>query len=364
MALAQEPSGSNLVLVPSESTESLLIGLDGAPVAQMAGGAGGDGVHFTKPGQFQSTVGGLVGNVLVWYDFAVYGALAENVGVAFFSRGCDTGSTGNHTLNATGHAYTTAESAQECASHSLLESFAVFGGAFLMRPLGALVFGYIGDTYGRKKALEASVLMMAAATFAMGVLPTYEQAGVIAPLLLIAVRLFQGVSVGGELIGSLVYTTETAPPERWGLYSSLSLMTAVLGTTLGMAVGAIMHSAFTTEELNTWAWRIPFLCGILLGGSAIWIRRGLVESEEFEKAKADDSLSKTPLKDAVTKHLVPTIIVFFVVYVYTLFLSLSLSPPPLSLSVCPSVSLSLSPPLHPPHINTSRIRERRSGARV
>ena len=115
----------------------------------------------------------------------VYGALAENIGAAFFSSGCDDGGgVANATLN-----HTAANAAANaCASDSLLESFAVFGGAFLMRPLGALIFGYIGDTRGRKKALEISVLMMAMATFAMGLLPTYKQAGIVAPLLLCLVR--------------------------------------------------------------------------------------------------------------------------------------------------------------------------------
>jgi MHS family proline/betaine transporter-like MFS transporter len=111
---------------------------------------------------------------------------------------------------------------------------------------------------------ELSVLLMCVATVGMGCLPTYNQAGVIAPILLVVVRLMQGVSVGGELIGSIVYTTETAPSNRWGLYASFSLMTAVLGTALGMLVGAIMHASLSEDKLDDWGWRIPFLAGIVL----------------------------------------------------------------------------------------------------
>ena len=168
------------------------------------------------------------------YDFAVYGALSEDIGRAFFQSGCEKngltavmdGAGGGITSTSTSSTWTTnalgvVESmgnttADTCADDNLIESFAVFGGAFLMRPLGAVIFGYIGDTYGRKRALELSVQMMCVATVLMGCLPTYKQAGVAAPILLCLIRLFQGVSVGGELIGSIVYTTETAPPNRSG----------------------------------------------------------------------------------------------------------------------------------------------------
>lgn len=279
--------------------------------------------------QLWTTAGGLVGNILEWYDFAVYGALAENIGAAFFPSDCD--DTADMLANlTTSMAPSTSTAvppsgADECANGNLIESFAVFGGAFLMRPLGAVIFGHIGDKQGRKRALELSVMLMCVATVAMGCLPTYKQAGVAAPVLLCVVRLLQGISVGGELIGSVVYTTETAPAERWGLYGCLALMTAVLGTAFGMAVGALMHATMDTETLNNWGWRLPFLFGIVLGGFAIWLRRSMTDSQEFLQLLAEGKLSKNPLKDAVTTHRSATAIVFVVVLVwangfYTVFI--------------------------------------------
>lgn len=281
------------------------------------------GAARKKPSQLVTTIGGLIGNILEWYDFAVYGALAENIGAAFFPTDCadDTGLNGTAT-EAPGSGSVEGSS---CADGNLIESFAVFGGAFLMRPLGALIFGHIGDKRGRKRALELSVQLMCVSTVAMGCLPTYAQAGAAAPVLLCLVRLCQGVSVGGELIGSIVYTTETAPADRWGLYGCLALMTAVLGTTLGMAVGAAMHGSMSDEVLNDWGWRVPFLLGIVLGFFAIWLRTNMTDSQEFLQLLAEGKISKNPLKDAVTTHFNSTMIVFFVVLVwangfYTVFI--------------------------------------------
>eukprot|EP00040_Diaphanoeca_grandis_P044536 m.12661 g.12661 ORF g.12661 m.12661 type:complete len:548 (+) comp9395_c0_seq1:511-2154(+) len=271
------------------------------------------------PQQWKTTLGGLVGNVLEWYDFAVYGALAENIGAAFFPDQCDNAASLNHTdmFNTTStiaSSVVTGESG--CAEGNLIESFAVFGGAFLMRPIGALIFGHIGDKYGRKRALELSVWLMCVSTVAMGCLPTFEQAGVVAPLLLCVVRLVQGVSVGGELIGSIVYTTETAPVDRWGLYGCLALMTAVFGTAVGMAVGALMHAVLDDDALNNWGWRIPFLFGLFLGFFAIWWRTTLTDSQEYLELLAEGKISKNPLKEAVTTHLKATTLVFLVALVW------------------------------------------------
>eukprot|EP00038_Savillea_parva_P014932 m.12415 g.12415 ORF g.12415 m.12415 type:complete len:514 (+) comp2945_c0_seq1:483-2024(+) len=271
---------------------------------------------FGMSKQTHATVAGLVGNILEWYDFAVYGALAENIGAAFFPSECNSPDSNSNTTLTTTLATTSttlAPHVNECVDHNLIESFAVFGGAFLMRPIGALVFGAIGDKTGRKRALELSVLVMCIATVTMGCLPTHKQAGVAAPILLCIVRLIQGVSVGGELIGSIVYTTETAPNHRWGLYASFALMTAVLGTALGMAVGAVMHAALTKEQLNDWGWRIPFLAGILLGVVGIWLRQSIDDTEMFLAAKAKGQLSKHPLWDAVTVHRAALAVVFGVV---------------------------------------------------
>ena len=143
----------------------------------------------------RTTIAGIAGNVLEWYDFAVFGFFSDVIGVVFFPR-------------------------DQPEDLSVMESFAVFGGAFLMRPIGGLIIGYIGDVSGRKKALEISLFLMAIATTLMGCLPTYDQIGGAAILLLLSVRMLQGLSVGGQLMSSLVFTVEGHPQSKWGLYGS------------------------------------------------------------------------------------------------------------------------------------------------
>jgi MHS family proline/betaine transporter-like MFS transporter len=154
----------------------------------------------------------------------------------------------------------------------LIESFAVFGGAFVMRPLGGLLMGYIGDMYGRKLALEVSIFLMAVPTFAMGCLPTYAQVGYVSTCLLIFVRMLQGLSVGGQLMTSLVFTVEQHPPSQWGYYGSLVMATANFGTLLGGIVGYVLRATLTEDQLMTWGWRVPFLAGILVSVCGIYLR--------------------------------------------------------------------------------------------
>jgi MHS family proline/betaine transporter-like MFS transporter len=154
---------------------------------------------------------------------------------------------------------------------NVMESFAVFGGAFLMRPIGGVMIGYLGDVYGRKYALEVSIFLMAIATTLMGCLPTYQQIGYPAFLLLLTVRMLQGFSVGGQLMSSLVFTLEGHPPQRWGLYGSFVMAGANFGTFLGGAVAnAIRSSSLTDEQLLQWGWRIPFLSGIVVSFCGIY----------------------------------------------------------------------------------------------
>jgi Sugar (and other) transporter len=157
----------------------------------------------SKSNKMGQTIAGIVGNVLEWYDFAVFGYLSDILGQVFFPP------------NQTGHKAT-------------MESFIVFGSAFLMRPIGGIVLGYIGDTYGRKVALIISIFVMAIPTFAMGCLPSYERAGHVATILLIIIRLFQGLSVGGQLMSSLVFTLENQPRDQWGFYGSFVMAAANL----------------------------------------------------------------------------------------------------------------------------------------
>lgn len=152
---------------------------------------------------FWQTVAGVAGNVLEWYDFAVFGYFSDVLGEVFFPP-------------------------NQKEANATTESFLVFGGAFLMRPIGGLLLGYIGDMYGRKKALVISIFLMAFPTFAMGCLPSYERIGDWAIVLLVLVRLLQGLSVGGQLMSSLVFTLENHDPSQWGLYGSYVMAAANL----------------------------------------------------------------------------------------------------------------------------------------
>lgn len=195
---------------------------------------------------FLQTFMGVIGNVLEWYDFAVFGYLSDVLGEVFFPPQA------NHSAT--------------------VESLAVFGGAFLMRPVGGLLLGYLGDTYGRDKALVWSIFLMAGPTFLMGCLPSYDQVGSIAIVLLIVVRCLQGLSVGGQLVSSLVYTLERQDPSKWGLYGSFVMAAANFGTLLGGLIGMALRTKLSHEQLVAWGWRLPFLSGIIVSFSGCYLR--------------------------------------------------------------------------------------------
>jgi MFS transporter, MHS family, proline/betaine transporter len=196
--------------------------------------------------QFLQSLAAVAGNVLEWYDFAVFGFFSDIIGDVFFPHQA-------------GHLQT-------------VESFAVFGGAFLMRPVGGVLMGYIGDVHGRKEALVISIFLMAFPTFVMGCLPSYERAGPIAIVLLIVTRLLQGVSVGGQLMASLVFTLERNDPARWGLYGSFVLAAANFGTLLGNLMAFVLTASLTDQQLHAWGWRLPFWSGILVSLSGFYLR--------------------------------------------------------------------------------------------
>ncbi len=156
---------------------------------------------------------GVIGNVLEWYDFAVYGFFAPILAAQFFPA--------------------------DDPRVSLLAAFAAFAVGFLMRPVGAVIFGHIGDRYGRARALCSSIAMMAVPTVLMGLLPTYETIGIAASLLIVILRMCQGIAVGGEFTGSIVFLAENAPQRRRGFFASFSMFGATTGTMLGAAVGGL-----------------------------------------------------------------------------------------------------------------------------
>lgn len=200
-----------------------------------------------KNNKTMQTIAGVAGNILEWYDFAVFGYFSDVLGDVFFPP------------NQEGH-------------KAMMESFAVFGLAFLCRPIGGMMLGYIGDTYGRKRALEISIFLMAFPTFAMGCLPSYAQVGDWAIVFLTLVRMLQGFSVGGQLVSSLVYTCENNPRGQWGLYGSFVMAAANFGTLLGGVIAYVMRVSLNEEQLRSWGWRLPFLSGILVSLCGFYLK--------------------------------------------------------------------------------------------
>ncbi|MFO0844878.1 MAG: MFS transporter [Gemmataceae bacterium] len=224
--------------------------------------------HPTK-----TVVAGVIGNVLEWYDFALFGFLAPVIAPLFFPS--------------------------ENRIASLLETYGVFALGFLMRPLGGVIFGHIGDRVGRKQALLWSVLLMAVPTTLIAVLPTYHQIGLAAPLLLTLIRMLQGISVGGEFIGSMSFLAEHAPPEKRGLVASWCTFSGGLGNLLGSGAAALVTALVPPEQLATWGWRVPFLAGFAVGLAGLWLRRGVSETPTFQRAHSHGEATRAPLLEAL-----------------------------------------------------------------
>lgn len=197
----------------------------------------------------RAIVAGAIGNIMEWYDFAVYGFFAAILGRQFFPA--------------------------EDPLSSLLAAFGVFAAGYLMRPFGSIVFGHIGDRVGRKAALTLSVAAMAIPTFLIGVLPTHAQIGATASALLVVLRLIQGLSVGGECATSTIFLVEQASIGRRGFLGSWAMFGAIAGILLGSAVGALVLALFGAATAEAWAWRLPFLFGVVLGIAGLYLRRTL-----------------------------------------------------------------------------------------
>ena len=208
----------------------------------------------------RTALAGLIGNVLEWFDFAVYGYFASDIGRQFFP--------------------------QSSASAQQLLAFAVFAVGFFARPIGSLALGMVGDRIGRRALLTLSIALMGGSTLILGLLPTYQQIGVAAPLLLVTMRLIQGFSVGGEFTGSMVYTTESSSPLTRGLISSSTAAGVTIGFILGSGSAWLVNSSLNREEVTAWGWRIPFVASVLLCVLGWFLRRGLHETDAGLKAVA------------------------------------------------------------------------------
>ncbi len=216
-----------------------------------------------------------VGTVIEWYDFYLYGSLAAIITAQFFSGVNET----------TGFIF----------------ALMAFAAGFAVRPFGAVFFGRLGDLWGRKNTFLVTMLLMGLSTFVVGLLPSYAAIGVAAPIVLIAMRLLQGLALGGEYGGAATYVAEHAPPGKRGFYTSFIQITATAGLMLSLLVILGVRTAVGEEAFKEWGWRIPFLVSILLLGVSLWIRLKLAESPAFARMKAEGKGSKTPLKDSFGK---------------------------------------------------------------
>jgi MFS transporter, MHS family, proline/betaine transporter len=218
----------------------------------------------------------MIGNALEWYDYALYGQMAVLIGALFFPS--------------------------TDPFLSSLASFGVFAVGFLARPFGGIVFGFIGDRFGRRKALTLSVLLMAGCTAAIGIMPTYAQIGIAAPILLLIIRILQGLSVGGEFSGTIIYLVEHAPTRRRGFVGGAAMVSLVIGFLSGSLTVSALSAWMGEEAFNAWGWRLPFLSGILIGAVGYFIRSHCGESPVYEEAQAANALSATPVREVFLRH--------------------------------------------------------------
>ncbi|ALE84071.1 MFS transporter [Pseudonocardia sp. HH130629-09] len=223
----------------------------------------------SRPAAGRATLAGAVGNLLEQYDAVIYAFSATVMAQLFFPGDGATG---------------------------LLLTFGVFAVGFAARPIGALVFGYMGDRVGRRRTLILSIMLMTVCTVLIGLLPTYATVGIAAPLMLVVLRLLQGASTAGETAGSATFIVEHAPTGRRGLLGSFQQVSSGLGFLLASLVSIALSLAFTEQQILDWAWRLPFLLGAVTGLAALWIRRSVPETPEFTALRENDEVMENPLR--------------------------------------------------------------------
>lgn len=223
-----------------------------------------------------------VGTLIEWYDFYIFGSLAPIIAAQFFPKGNPTA--------------------------ALLSTLATFAAGFIVRPFGALVFGRLGDKVGRKYTFLLTLVLMGGSTFAIGLVPGYETIGFAAPLLVLLLRLIQGLALGGEYGGAATYVAEHSPTDKRGFYTSWIQTTATLGLLLSLGVILITRKSLAADEAESirafenWGWRIPFWLSIVLVGMSIYIRMKMHESPLFSKLKAEGKTSANPIKESLMKR--------------------------------------------------------------
>lgn len=237
-------------------------------MASTAGRASGGMTREEKKVIFASSLG----TVFEWYDFYLYGSLAVFIGATFFSQYPE-------------------------ATRNIFALLA-FAAGFLVRPFGALVFGRIGDLVGRKYTFLVTILIMGSSTFLVGLLPGSASWGIAAPIILVGLRMLQGLALGGEYGGAATYVAEHAPDDRRGFYTSWIQTTATLGLFLSLIIILGVQAMLSKEDFAAWGWRIPFLVSVILLGVSVWIRLTLSESPTFQRMKDEGKGSKAPLTEA------------------------------------------------------------------
>jgi len=231
-------------------------------------------------------VSGMIGNALEWYDYALYAQFVPIIAKHFFPE----------------------------SDLAEVMAMAVFAAGFFVRPLGAVVFGNIGDRFGRRIALVIGILTMAVPTAAIGLLPSYETIGISATIILAIIRLVQGFSLGGEFSGCIAYIVEHSPPEQRGIAGSAAFVSMCLGMLLGTLTAVSMSLIMSQEALVSWGWRIPFIAGLFIGLVGLYIRMNLSESPLYKAAKANKKLSSAPVSETIKYHW-PQLLMAIAIYI-------------------------------------------------
>ena len=217
-----------------------------------------------------------LGTVVEYYDFAIYGYMATFISSLFFQTGD--------------------------SSAALLGTFATFAVAFFLRVPGGILFGHIGDKYGRKSALSWTILLMCVSTAGIGLLPTYFTLGIWATVLLVLMRCLQGISAGGELGGATAFAAEYAPPQRRGFQVAIVNVGSNVGSLSAALVALVMTSAFTSETILEWAWRVPFILSVPLALVGLWIRARMGDTPQYDELKDAGDVAKTPITAVFASH--------------------------------------------------------------
>ncbi len=232
-------------------------------------------------------ISGMISNTLEWYSYALYGYFTSIISKLFFPL--------------------------ENQYLSLIATFGVFAAGFMMRPVGAAIFGYLGDKCGRRVALASSVLLMAIPTTCIGLLSTYDTIGIAAPLLLTLIRLLQGLALGGAFSGSMTFLVEHAADNKRGIIGSTTMFSMILGLLCGAITAAIAANSMPASSFEAWGWRIPFLLAFPAGLVGLYIRTRVIESPKYTEIKATGCLSSQPVKDVFRYHLREILVVMGVI---------------------------------------------------